>query len=40
MILYVPSRIDLKEETRINATAAEAEEWREQQQAQAAGESN
>ena len=31
------SRIDLKEETRINATSAEAEEWREQQQAKAAG---
>ncbi|KAI0697911.1 ubiquitin conjugation factor E4 [Cytidiella melzeri] len=31
------NRIDLKEETRINATQSEAEEWREQQQAQVKG---
>ncbi|KAI0346029.1 hypothetical protein BDW22DRAFT_1353692 [Trametopsis cervina] len=31
------NRIDLKEETRINATSSEAEEWREQQQAQVQG---
>ena len=32
------NRIDLKDETRINATSGEAEEWREQQQAQVRGE--